>query len=358
MMGEKNTALLLINLGTPQSPTTKDVRVYLREFLMDRRVLTLGAVARWALVNLAILPSRPKHSAEAYRQIWTELGSPLLLGSQAVCAGIESAVEGNPSSSHVKVELAMRYGEPSIKGALENFRQDGVDRIIVLPLYPQYASSSTGSAVEEVLLQASKLWALPSIHVVPPFYDDPGYIDSVAGVAQDALRGFDYDHFLMTFHSIPESHVQDTDPSHSHCLASADCCARIGKNNRLCFRAHCMHTAHALAQRLDLADDAWSVSFQSRLTKEPWLTPSTEAHLEALAQRGIKRLAIISPAFIADCLETLEELGIRGKEIFLGAGGDDYRLVPCVNGDTRFTDAAVALAARSGWLQNTPTAPS
>lgn len=334
--------LLLVNLGTPDEPTPSAVRTYLREFLSDPRVLDIGAVGRAALLNLVILPRRPAKSAEAYRQIWdAERGSPLLFHSRDLVTGVQAAL-----GAGWRVELAMRYGNPSIPAGLERLR--GVDHLVVFPLYPQYAASSTGSSLEAVYREAGPRWNVPSIASVPAFYDDPGFIAAFAAVGRPALAELRADHVLMSFHGLPERHMRKSDesPGQTHCLASPGCCDTIASANRNCYRAQCYATARALAAALELGADATSVSFQSRLGRTPWIQPYTDHVLPDLAKRGVKRLAVFCPAFVADCLETLEEIGIRAREQFRGAGGEELALVPSLNATPAWVDAVAALARR------------
>jgi ferrochelatase len=335
------TGLLLCNLGTPDDPSPGSVRRYLRQFLADPRVLDINPVGRWALLNLIILPLRPRKSSAAYRKIWTDRGSPLLWNSQ----DLTSAVRERLGAGWV-VELAMRYQQPSMASALAKLRQAGADRVIVFPLYPQYAASSTGSTVEELFRVASRDWVTPSYSFVEPFYDDPGFIDAFATHGEPILRAERPDHVLMSFHGLPERHMRKTDATGKHCLATSDCCERIGPANRNCYRAQCFATARALAGRLALPEGSWSVSFQSRLGRTPWIHPYTDHVILQLAAQGKKRLVVFSPAFVADCLETLEEIGIRAKHDFLAAGGEHLALVPSLNASPAWVDAVVRLARR------------
>jgi len=334
--------LLLVNLGTPDEPTAPAVRRYLRQFLSDPRVLDIHPVGRAALLNMVILPRRPAQSAAAYRKIWDPTrGSPLLFHSQDLAQQV-----GERLGAGWRVELAMRYGNPSIEAALERLRATGADEIVVLPLYPQYAASSTGSSLEEVYRIAAARWNTPSIAAVPPFYDEESFIAAFAAVGRPVLEREKPDHVLFSFHGLPERHMRKSDESGRHCLASASCCDRVDGVNRNCYRAQCYATARALAAALALDEKGWSVSFQSRLGRTPWIRPYTDVVLDELAARGIKRLAVFCPAFVADCLETLEEIGIRAREQFRAAGGDDLFLVPSLNSSPGWVDAVVDLARR------------
>lgn len=329
---------MLVNLGTPDDTSVPAVRRYLREFLSDPRVIDLNPVGRWMLLNLIILPFRPAKSAEAYRKIWTEDGSPLLVHGEALVREVQARL-----GDGWKVVLAMRYGRPSLQDALHQLAEAGVHRVTAMPLYPQYASSTTGSTLERLYELAGEGEVVPSLTAVPPFHDAEAYLDAAAAITRDGLAGFDADHVLFSFHGLPERQVRKADPSGAHCLASASCCEVEVPANRTCYRRQCFATARGLASRLGLADGAWSVSFQSRLGRTPWIRPYTDEVLRELAGRGVRRLAVATPAFVADCLETLEELGIRGKATFESAGGEAFRLVPSLNADPRWADAVAAL---------------
>ncbi len=331
--------VLLVNLGTPDSPEPRDVRGYLREFLSDPRVFDISPVARWLLVNLVILPVRPKQSAEAYRKIWTPSGSPLLVHGRDLAGKVAAALGGE-----VPVEIAMRYQSPSIGSALARLRERGIDRIVALPLFPQYSSSAWGSAAAKVFEEAGRLWDVPAVSVVPPFFDHPAFIEAQAEVARPIVAEARPEKVLLSFHGLPERHVRKSDASGGrHCLQSESCCGRISWENRNCYRAQCFATARGLAQPLGLGPEAWEVSFQSRLGRDPWIRPYTDVRIEALARGGVRRLVVMCPAFVADCLETLEEIGMRGRESFLAAGGESFALVPCVNSDPVWVRGIVRL---------------
>ena len=330
--------LLLVNLGTPDAPEAGAVRRYLAEFLADPRVLDINPAGRWALLNLIILPTRPAKSAEAYRKVWTDEGSPLLVFSQALAAAVDAALPD------MEVVLAMRYGSPSIAEGMAALRDAGCDELIVFPLYPQYAASSTASTIDKVYTEAKKSWKPPFITIVPPFFDDERFIKAFAAVGQPVLDEADADHVLMSFHGLPERHMRRGDLSGKVCLTSADCCATLSDGNRNCYRAQCYATARELADVLGLKSDGYTVAFQSRLGRTPWIKPYTDEALVALAERGVKRLAVFCPAFVADCLETLEEIAIRAKEDFLAAGGEDLVLVPSLNAHPAWVDAVAGLA--------------
>jgi ferrochelatase len=325
------TGVLLVNLGTPDSPRTADVRRYLREFLHDPYVIDTSSVARWLLVEGAILPFRPRVSARAYASIWLEAGSPLLVHGLALRDALATALgEG------VRVALGMRYGSPSIESGLRELA--GAERVLVAPLFPQYATSSTQTAVEAVRRAAGGV----RLQILEACYDDPGFIAAWTEVAKPELEQFRPDYVLLSFHGLPERQIRKLDASGSHCLESESCCDAIGEANRSCYRAQCFATARALARALELDDARYSVAFQSRLGRTPWIRPYTDERLVELAKSGVRRLAVLCPAFVADCLETLEEIGIRGREQWREAGGEALHLVPCLNAHPRWVEALAA----------------
>ncbi|MCW5803524.1 MAG: ferrochelatase [Deltaproteobacteria bacterium] len=342
--------LLLLNLGTPDEPTTPAVRRYLREFLGDPRVLDINPVGRSLLLNLIILPRRPARSAEAYRMIWDkERGSPLLYHSRDLAAAVAKKL-----GSAWAVELVMRYGSPSIESGLAALEQAGVDRIVVLPLFPQYASSSTGTAVARVMELARERWNVPALDFVPAFFDDPGFLDAFAAVGAPALAAAKPDHVLFSFHGLPVRQIVKTDKAGSHCFKSDACCDTLA--NPHCYRAQSYATARSLARQLELPPETYTVCFQSRLGRTPWIQPYTDVVIEELAKKGVKRLAVFCPAFVADCLETVEEIGMRAVEQWKAAGGEELVLVPSLNATPRWVDAVAAMAERHA-ARKAPVAP-
>jgi ferrochelatase len=338
---DSKTGLLLVNLGTPDSPRTGDVRRYLREFLSDPRVLSMPAPARWLLLNLVILPFRPRKSAAAYREIWQPEGSPLLLHSEALARGVGEAL-----GSDYVVELAMRYGRPRIDDALERLAQAEVARIVVLPLFPQYSAAATGSAVARVMEGVARRWDTLPVTIIGDFHDEPGFIEAFATTAGPRLREFEPDHVLMSYHGLPEDQLQRSDSLGGRCLASPDCCDAKDAPGRGCYRAQCLATTRALGSALDLDEQRCSSSFQSRLGRTQWIQPYTDEVLPTLAEQGVKRLAVLCPAFVADCLETLEEIGIRLREQWRELGGEDMLLCPCPNADPTWVRAVADMARR------------
>ncbi len=331
--------LLVVNLGTPDSTDVGDVRRYLREFLSDPRVIDMNPIGRWLLLNLIILPRRPKESAHAYRQIWTERGSPLLFHGEDLVELLRQQFMDTP------IELAMRYQNPSIARGMKALQDAGVDRVVILPLFPHQSSAAWGSAVERCFQIAAKLWDVPALHVVPPFFDHPGFIDSFAAIAKRHLSDFDADLVMMSYHGLPERHVTRGEVGGSACLQTPGCCDALTATNRNCYRAQCYQTSRLLADAIGLKEDQWEVAFQSRLGRDPWIKPYTDHRLIDLAGAGIRRLAVMSPAFVADCLETIEELGIRAKEDFVAAGGEDLLLIPSLNAEPVWVSALTELLA-------------
>jgi len=325
-----NRGILLVNLGSPDSTSVPDVRRYLREFLMDERVLDMPTVVRAAIVYGFVLPFRPKHSAEAYKQIWTEEGSPLVAIGKSVAKMLQQR-------TGVPVELAMRYGKPSVSAGITNLVSRGVDDIVCIPLFPHYAMSSYETAVERVKAVAQDLAPDARLRIVRPYFDRPEYITALVESAVPALAG-DYDHLLFSFHGVPERHIRKSDPTGSHCL-SAGCCDTLSNSHATCYRYQCYVTAREFARLAGLPKSKYSVAFQSRLGRDKWLSPATDQELTRLAGAGVKRLVVICPAFVADCLETKEEIGIRGRETFLAAGGTEFTLVPCLNDHPRWIAA-------------------
>jgi protoporphyrin/coproporphyrin ferrochelatase len=330
--------VLLVNLGSPDSPAVPDVRKYLREFLMDGRVLDTPWPVRFCVVNFAILPSRPRESAHAYEKIWTPHGSPLVVTSRRVQAKLQGRVT-------VPVELAMRYQNPSIADALKKLAEKQVTRLLVIPLFPHYAMSSYESAVERVKEVAAKISPRLSLVIQPPYFDAPDYIAALAASAKDHLDG-GYDHLLFSFHGIPERHLRKSDPTGGHCLANENCCDLPSPAQATCYRAQCFKTVAAFVAKTGVPREKYSVSFQSRLGRDPWLKPYTDLELEKFPARGIKKLLVICPAFVSDCLETIEEIGMRGRESFLKAGGEELALIPCLNEHPLWISTLETMVAR------------
>ncbi len=335
--------LLLTNLGTPDAPRVPEVRRYLAEFLWDKYVIDINPVGRWLLLHGIILRTRPKKSAHAYAKIWTDAGSPLLVISRALTTAVQAHL--GPAWA---VSLGMRYGNPSLAHGLDELLKKPIQRLVVLPLYPQYATSSTESTLARVReLCAARKVSLPIVQV-RDFYQDPGFIQAQAEVARARIDAFSPDLVLMSFHGLPERQLTRLDPKRgtpeAHCLARPDCCAQVDHRNASCYRAQSYATARALAKALAIADDRYRVGFQSRLGRTPWIRPFTDEIIVELARSGIKRLAVLVPSFTADCLETLEEIGIRAREDFKAAGGEELLAIPCVNSEPDWVRAVGMLA--------------
>ena len=330
--------VLLFNLGSPDSPSVPDVRRYLREFLMDGRVLDVNWLLRFCIVHFAILPSRPKHSAEAYHAIWTPAGSPLVVTSRNVQAKLQGRVS-------VPVELAMRYQNPSIPDAVRSLARKGADEVLLIALFPHYAMSSFETAVERVKEVAKALAPQMRLQVQAPYFDEPGYIGALAGSAAEYLQR-PYDHLLFSFHGVPERHLRKSNPTGRHCLSGPNCCTTPSPAHATCYRAQCFRTVAAFVKQAGVPEGKYSIAFQSRLGRDPWLKPYADQELARLAERGVKKLLVICPAFVSDCLETIEEIGMRGRETFLGAGGTDFALIPCLNEHPLWLEALEKMVGR------------
>jgi ferrochelatase len=331
-------AVLLVNLGSPDSPSVPDVRRYLREFLMDGRVLDVNWFVRFCIVHFAILPSRPKQSAHAYKSVWAPDGSPLIAISRRLQAKLQA-------KANLPIELAMRYQNPSIPDAIRRLAAQGIDHVLIIPLFPHYAMSSYETAVVRVKEVAATVAPGMRFEVEPPFFDHPDYIAAlVAGAREHLDRG--YDHLLFSFHGLPERHLRKADPTGCHCLATPECCQTPSPARATCYRAQCFKTVAAFVAKAGVPKEKYSVAFQSRLGRDPWLKPYTDLELPRLVTQGAKRLLVVCPAFVSDCLETLEEIGIRGKETFLNAGGSQFTLIPCLNEHPLWVEALSGMVDR------------
>jgi ferrochelatase len=318
----KRRGVLLSNIGTPESFQVKDVARYLREFLMDEEILTLPYWLRYFLVHVLIVPRRAAISAKNYQAIWTEEGSPLRVLSVSLKENLQSLL-----GSETLVAVGMRYGTPSIEKALQDFHQAGVEEVLLVPLYPQYARATTVSTrkkVEEIVKQKSYPFRL---HEVAPFYADRGFIQAVVGKTKTALSGKTVDHYLMTYHGLPENQMKKV----PGCLKAEGCCQQVGSCEKNCYRAQCLRTSSLIAAELGLQAGQWTVSFQSRLGRTEWIKPYTDDTIKALSAQGIKNRAVLCPSFVSDCLETLEEIGVQGAESFRHGGGSGFYVIPCLN---------------------------
>lgn len=332
------TGVLLVNLGTPDSTSTPDVRKYLREFLSDPRVLDINPVLRAALLNLVIAPFRSPRSAASYREVWMKEGSPLMVYGRQVKESLQQAM-GNT----FQVELAMRYQSPSIETALESFKKAGIDHIRVIPMFPHYASASTGSVHQKIMELVSTWQVIPQISFVKSYHDEPGMIEAFARNGE-RHHPETYDHIVFSFHGLPVRQLKKSDPTGAWCKADGICCSTLNETNKNCYAAQCHHTARLLAARLKLAPDSYTISFQSRLGRDPWIRPSTQETVLRLAAEGKKRLLIFCPAFVADCLETLFEVTTELKDEFVAAGGEHVQLVESLNNEPAWIQTLVKLA--------------
>lgn len=318
-------AVLLVNLGSPDSPSVADVRRYLREFLGDERVIDLPAPLRWLLLEGIILRTRPKHSAHAYGSVWTPAGSPLMVTSASVRNKLADAV-----GPETPVYLAMRYGQPSVARVIAQIAADGIDEILLFPQYPHYAMSSWETVVVRVEQEVAQ--QAPSLRVscVQPFFEDADYIEALYAVAVPYFKQ-PYDHVLFSYHGLPVRHLRKAGCRCGNASEVTTCCAPGSPSFATCYRAQVMATTSALAARAGLEPERYSVSFQSRLAGEPWVRPFTDAMLSSLPRKGVKRLLVLCPAFVTDCLETLEEISVAGRATFLAAGGESFEQIPCLN---------------------------
>lgn len=315
--------VLLVNLGTPDSPKTSDVRKYLREFLMDERVIDIPMWKRWLLVNLIIAPFRAPKSAQVYRQLWQERGSPLLFYGRDVQSLLQKAL-----GQEYRVALGMRYQNPSLESALLELKKAW--KIIVIPLFPQYASASSGS-VQQKVMELVRTWpAIPDIDFIANFVEEPLFIQAITERARMHMNDRSYDHFIFSYHGIPERQIYKSSCD-NYCQLSEKCCSVYHSKNRLCYRAQCYLTSRLLAEVLEIPSEKYTVSFQSRLGKNPWIKPYTDEIIKELPAKGIKKVLAFSPSFISDCLETTVEVGHEFSEIFLEAGGEHWQLVESLN---------------------------
>lgn len=349
--------LLLVNLGTPQDATADAVGPYLNEFLMDPYVIDIPKPLRWILVKLLIVPRRKYKSAEAYKTVWTKRGSPLHFHLIDLTLHVRKLL-----GSEWAVESGMRYGQPSIRSALEKMLEVGVESIVVLPLYPQYAESSSRSSIEKVETELAAMNWSPKIKTIFSFHDEPLHIDAWVEKIRGSLvtNSETQPHILFSYHGLPERHLKKSDPTGSYCLdggrptraesakrAYACCEKALTKKcpaNKTCYRAQSLETTHLIAKELGLKRDDWSISFQSRLGRTPWIKPYTDEVIPNLARKGIKNLVVVTPSFVADCLETIEEIGDRAQKQFKEAGGEKFLRVECLNSDLKWVEAVADLA--------------
>ncbi len=330
----ENRGVLLVNLGSPESTSITDVRRYLDEFLMDEYVIDLPWLVRRLLLNLFILPSRPARSAAAYRTIWTDLGSPLIVNSKQCAAQLRQRTP-------VPIELAMRYGQPDMATALGKLaKQPGIEEILLLPLYPHYAMSSVKTVVVRAQALMQEMALKIPLRVHPVFYDHDGYIEALVKSARPWLEK-PFDHLVFSYHGVPERHILKDDPTGSHCLKDTSCCQKTSIAHKTCYRHQVYQTTEAFVEKAGIPIDKYSVGFQSRLGRAKWLEPNTLDVLKQLAAQGAKNILVICPSFVSDCLETLEEIGIGAKKEFIAAGGESLELIPCLNDHPAWVDLLV-----------------
>lgn len=329
--------ILLVNLGSPDSPSVPDVRRYLNQFLMDPRVIDSPWLVRRFVVSAFILPTRPKKVAEAYRSVWTPEGSPLVVISKQVERLLRDKLD-------VPVSLGMTYGNPSIESALRDLLSRGVSEVFLVPMFPHYAMATFEAVVVAVEDTMKRLSPSTPLATLPPFYDSPAYIDALVNSARSYLDA-GYDHLLFSFHGLPERHLRKSDPTRSHCLATATCCQTPSEAHKTCYRHQVLVTTERFVKQAGIPEGKYSVAYQSRLGRDPWLQPYTDDVIENLADLGVKKLLVMCPSFVADCLETLEEIGDEGKDEFLEHGGKEFTLVPCLNDNPQWINTL------AGWCQ-------
>lgn len=336
------TGILLLNLGTPDSPSVPDVRKYLREFLMDPWVIDINPIGRWFLVNGIIAPLRAPKSAKLYESIWTSEGSPLLFHG----INLKEKLQRTLGNDYV-VELGMRYQSPSLRNAMIALRDKKVDRIIAVPLYPQYSSAATSSTIEEIEKIQKRAGNFPEVKIIRKFHQFPEYIDAVAQTARP-FPVSEFDHVMFSFHGVPERQITKTSKTLGDGSCSFDsCCDVITGRNLYCYRANCIATARALAEKLNIPKEHYTISFQSRLGRTPWLQPFSDQVIIDIAKQGKKKLLAFSPAFVADCLETIYEIGVEYNELFREHGGEKVTLVPSLNSNDFWVDALGQIILRS-----------
>lgn len=316
--------VLLVNLGSPASTDPKDLKKYLDEFLMDERVIDVPWLLRAFIVKGIVLNTRPKKSAEAYEKIWWEEGSPLIVLSERLQEKIDAITS-------VPISLAMRYGQPSIESGLRELTEKGVEDILLVPLYPQFAMATTETIL--VLAEQLKKAFFPQVKftTIPPFYNHPDYIEVLSRSIAEKLDGVDYEQLLFSYHGVPVSHIRKSDITHSHCKIDGSCCQTPSPAHQFCYRHQCLETTRLVAEKLNLKDGTYLTTFQSRLGFDPWLKPPTDRTIEKMGLKGTKNMAVVTPAFVSDCLETLEEIAMQGKEIFHEVGGEEFTVIPCLN---------------------------
>ena len=322
-MSENTTGILLINLGSPKKLTKKSVREYLKVFLSDDYVLDLPKILQQIILRVFILPFRPKKTLEAYELIWTPEGSPLIISTESIAKKLSSKTGWD-------VDYAMRYEDPSIENALLNFKNKGIYKIIVISLYPHNALATTITTEMETRIVANKLSEDFELVFTKPFFDNEIYINAIANTIKPCIEKASFDKIVFSYHGIPKRQAKKTDETGEHCFSDSNCCEIAGDGSKDCYRSHTRIASDLTAKKLGLSDDQWEVAYQSRLGPG-WLTPFTDKRLAELPEEGKKNIAVLCPSFISDCLETLEEIDIRGRKTFFDAGGEIMTYIPCLN---------------------------
>jgi ferrochelatase len=336
---KSKTGVLLINLGTPDSPSIKDVSKYLYEFLNDPRVIDIPAIARFLLINFIIIPFRVRNSAKIYKQLWTDKGSPILIYGKSVQEKLRQVL-----GDEFGIELAMRYQSPGLNDVIKQMEGKNYGKIIVLPLFPQYASASTGSAIDKAIRLISKWWTIPEIKIISQFYNDEGYLNTI--IERTKKYNLDeYDHILFSYHGLPVRQVDKVYSDGTLC-EEHDCETEINETNEYCYKATCYATTRLLAEKLNLSQDRYTVCFQSRLDKK-WLEPFSDKVVIEQAKKGAKKLLVFSPAFVADCLETTVEIGVEYQQLFEEHGGEKVQLVESLNDHPMWIDALKNLVLKN-----------
>ncbi len=317
-------AALLVNLGSPDSTKPKDVKKYLGEFLMDPRVIDVPKWARTLLVKGIILNTRPKKSAAAYKKIWWDEGSPLIVLSERLQEKVQQ-------TTSIPIGLAMRYGSMSIEKGIQELVANGTDEILIVPLYPQFAMATTETILALVDEIIAEKYPNVKTSTIPAFYNHEDYIRVLSQSIKESLENIEYNHLLFSYHGVPERHIRKSDITKSHCKMDKSCCVTASKAHQFCYKHQCLETTRLVAEQLGLQEGTYSSSFQSRLGFDPWLKPYTDRTIEKLAQENTEKMAIVTPAFVSDCLETLEEIAMEGEELFIEAGGKEFTTIPCIN---------------------------
>ncbi len=331
--------VLLMNLGSPDSPELKDVKKYLNQFLMDGNVIDIPYLLRLFLVRGIIVPNRSKNSAKLYQKIWTDEGSPLIVNSEKLTAKIKRKIS-------TPVALAMRYGQPSVKTGLQELVDKGVKHVLVVPLYPQYAMSTTKTVMEDVENAKNKHFSPLSLSFLPAFYNNETYIKTLANSIKAKLDTNKPDHLLFSYHGLPERHLKKSDPTGNHCLQTSNCCTTPNEAHKTCYKHQCVKTTELVATELGLKEGSYSNAYQSRLGKDPWMQPYTSETVKNMPAKGVKKLAVVTPAFVSDCLETIEEIGMEAKDDFLENGGKSFTRIECLNDNEDWADLL------AGWVEN------